>query len=114
MSLKDPAVFDQMGFAPLNLIYVLIGRVSAKLYPKISLAMPIHERTHAFQVNKAALTNLPTDFCLNLDAFGVQLNASLTVKGILSNWRRFFKDRWMDFVHLMSREGVAPQDWVCP
>jgi hypothetical protein len=100
MSLKDPAVFDQMGFTPLDLVDVSIGRISTKLYPKISLAMPVHERAHAFQVNKAALTNLPTGFCLILDAFGAQLNASLMVEGILSDWHRFFKDQWMDFAHL--------------
>jgi hypothetical protein len=100
MSLKDPAIFDQMGFAPVNLVNVSIGHISAKLYPKINLATPLHKHTHAFQVNKAALTNLPMDFCLILNAFGTQLNASLMVEGILSNWRWFFKDQWMDFVHL--------------
>jgi hypothetical protein len=93
MSLKDPAVFDQMGFAPLDLVGVSIDRTSVKLYPKISLVMPVHECAHAFQVNAATLMNLLTDFCLILDAFGAQLNVSLTVEGILSNWRQFFKDR---------------------
>jgi hypothetical protein len=100
MSLKDPAVFDQMGFAPLDLVDVSIGHISTKLYLKISLAMPVHERVHAFKVNKAALTNLPTDSCLILDAFGAQLNASSMVEGILSDWHWFFKDQWMDFAHL--------------
>ncbi len=62
--------------------------------------MPIHEHAHAFQVNKAALMNLPTDFSLVLDAVSVQLNASSTVEGIISNWRCFFHKRWMDFDHL--------------
>jgi hypothetical protein len=62
--------------------------------------MPVHERGHAYQVNKATLTNLPADFRLILDACGMQLNASLTVKGIMSDWRCYFKDRWMDFGHL--------------
>jgi hypothetical protein len=101
MSLEDPAIFDQMGFAPLDLVDVSIGHICLKLYPKIvSLTMPIHERAHAFQVNKATFTNLPTDFCLILNAFSMQLNASLTVEGILSDWHRFFKDQWMDFAHL--------------
>jgi hypothetical protein len=100
MSLRDPAVFNQMGFTPLDLIDVSIGHISAKLYPKISLAMPVHECAHAFQVNKAAFTNLRTNFCLILDVFGMQLNASLTVGGILSDWRQIFKDQWMDFAHL--------------
>jgi hypothetical protein len=62
VSLKDPAIFDQMSFAPLNLVDESIGHISAKLYPKISLAMPVHKHVHAFQVNKAAFTNLPTNF----------------------------------------------------
>jgi hypothetical protein len=32
--------------------------------------------------------------------FGAQLNASLTVKGILSGLRCFFQELWMDFRHL--------------
>ena len=36
-----------------------------------------------------------------IDAFGAQLNASLTVKGILSDWRRYFNEQWMDFAHLV-------------
>jgi hypothetical protein len=62
--------------------------------------MHVHQRGHAYQVNKAALANLPVDFSLILDAFGVQLNASLMVKGIMSDWCCYFKDRWMDFSHL--------------
>jgi hypothetical protein len=63
--------------------------------------MPVHKHIHAFQVNKAALTNLPTDFCLILDAFGMQLNMSSIVEGIISNWRHFFHKQWMDFDHLI-------------
>jgi hypothetical protein len=50
--------------------------------------------------SKAALTNPLMDFCLILDVFGAQLDASLTVKGILSNWCWFFKEQWMDFAPL--------------
>jgi hypothetical protein len=100
MSLKDSAVYNQMGFAPLDLIDVLVGGINIKLYPHFTKGMPVHECGHAYQINKAALTNLPADFSLILDAFGVKLNASLTVEGIMSGWRSFFKDRWMDFGHL--------------
>jgi hypothetical protein len=31
------------------------------------------------------------------DAFGAQLNASSTVKGILSDWQRYFNKQWMAF-----------------
>ena len=97
---QDSRTVHEMGFAPLDPVDVPIGRMTVKLYPKITAAMPVHERAHAFQVNKSALKDLPTDFRLVIDAFGAQLNASSTVEGILSDWRRFFQERWMDFSHL--------------
>ena len=75
-------------------------RINVKLFPSLSKGMPVHECGDAYQVNKAALTNLLADFSLILDAFGMQLNASLTVKGIMSDWHHCFKNRWMDFGHL--------------
>ena len=96
---QDSRTVHEMGFAPLDPVDVPIGRMTVKLYPKITAAMPVHERAHAFQVNKSALKDLPTDFRLVIDAFGAQLNASSTVEGILSDWRRFFQVSWMDFSH---------------
>ena len=84
---KDSQVVYEMGFAPLDLVDVPVGRMTVKLYPKITPAMPVHERVHAFQVNKAALKDLLTDLRLVINAFGAQLNASSTVEGILSEWR---------------------------
>jgi hypothetical protein len=46
------------------------------------------------------LTNLPKDVNFVLSVFGAQLNASSTVKGLQSNWQRYFKEQWMDFAHL--------------
>ena len=100
MSRKDFAIYDQMGFAPLDLVDVSVGCINVKLYPPLTKDMPVYERGHAYQVNKANLTNLSADFSLILDAFGTQLNASLMVEGIMRYWRRYFKDRWMDFCHL--------------
>ncbi len=97
---QDTRVVHEMGFTPLDPVDVSVGRMSVKLYPKIMPSMPVYERAHAIQVNKAALKDLPTNLCLIIDAFGSQLNASSTVKGILSNWRCFFIERWMDFGHL--------------
>jgi hypothetical protein len=74
-----------MGFAPLNLVDVPVGRMTVKLYPKITPMMPVQERVHAFQVNKAGLKDLLTNLQLVIDAFGAQLNASSTIEGILSN-----------------------------
>ncbi len=51
-------------------------------------------------MNKAALKDLPTNLRLIIDAYGAQLNASSTVKGILSDWRQFFQEHWMDFGYL--------------
>ncbi len=79
-----------MGFAPLDPVNVLVSRMIVKLYPKIIPLMPVHKRAHAFQVNKSALKDLPTNLWLVIDTFGAQLNASSTIKGILSNWHCFF------------------------
>ena len=98
--LRNPQVNAQMGFAPLKLMDIASGRITAKLYLKITSTMAIYERAHAFQVKEATLTNLPMDFNCVFAAFGVQLNASLTVEGLLSNWQCYFKKRWMDFTHL--------------
>ena len=91
---QDLRVVHEMGFAPLDPVDIRIGAMTVKLYPKITAAMPVHERAHAFQVNKSALKDLPADFRLVIDAFGAQLNASSTVEGILSDWRRYFQERW--------------------
>jgi hypothetical protein len=96
-STQDSRTVSEMGFSPLVPVDVPIGHMTVKLYPKITATMPVHERAHAFQVNKAALKDLPTKFRLVIDAFGVQLNSSSTVKGILSDWCWFFSERWMDF-----------------
>ena len=100
MSRKDFAIYDQMGFAPLDLVDVSVGCINVKLYPPLTKDMPVYERGHAYQVNKAALTNVPADFSLILDAFGRQLNASCKIVVIMSDWCRLFKERWMDFGHL--------------
>ena len=90
VSPQDSRVVYEMGFAPLDLVDVPVGRMIVKLYPKITPPMPVHKRMHAFQVNKAALKDLLIDLRLVIDAFGAQLNASSTVEGILSDWRRYF------------------------
>jgi hypothetical protein len=98
---QDLQVVHEKGFAPLDPVDVRISTMTVKLYHKITANMPVHERAHAFQVNKSTLKDLPTDFWLVIEAFGVQLNASSTIKGILSDWRRFFQERWMNFNNLL-------------
>ena len=68
----DSAVVVAMGFVPLDLVDVHVSRTTIKLYPKIGPAMQIWERAH---INKTALTNLPTDLKLIIDAFGAQRSA---------------------------------------
>jgi hypothetical protein len=97
----NPNVISDMGFTPLDLVDITIGRVTAKVYPKITPTMQIFDHAHAWQINKTALYNLPADFKLIIDAFGAQLNATSTVKGIMSGWKRFFSDHWYNFNHLM-------------
>jgi hypothetical protein len=83
----NPNVISDMGFTPLDLVDITIGRVTAKVYPKITPTMQIFDHAHAWQINKTALYNLPADFKLIIDAFGAQLNATLTVEGIVSDWK---------------------------
>jgi hypothetical protein len=96
----DSAVVAAMGFVPLDLVNVHVGRTTVKLYPKVGPAMQIWERAHAYQINKTALTNLPTDLKLIIDAFGAQLNASSTTEGIISDFKRHFSGNWMNFQNL--------------
>jgi hypothetical protein len=93
-------VVAAMGFTPLDLVDVHVGRMTVKLCPKIGPMMQIWERAHAYQINKTALTNLPTDLKLIIDAFGAQLNASLMTEGIISDFKRHFHDHWMCFQNL--------------
>ncbi len=63
--------------------------------------MPVYEGAHAFQVNKTALNNARgIKISQILDAFGAQMNSSSTVEGLISTWRWYFQERWMDFAHL--------------
>jgi hypothetical protein len=111
----NPNAISEMDFTPLDLVGITVGHVSAKLYPKITSTMQIFDRAHAWQINKTALFNLPVDFKLVINAFGAQLNATSTVKGIVSNWKRFFADHWYNFHHLTimlfhNSEGTVMND----
>ncbi len=65
-----------------NKEYTLLSH-NAMIYSKINLGMSVSEHVHAFQVVKSALQPFPVDMRLILDAIGVQLNCSATVKGPL-------------------------------
>jgi hypothetical protein len=111
----NPNAISEMGFTPLDLVDITVGHISAKLYPKIMSMMQIFDHTHAWQIKKNVLFNLPADFKLVIDAFGAQLNATLTVEGIMSDWKHFFPDHWYNFHHLTimlfyNSEGMVMND----
>ena len=41
---QDSRAVYKMGFAPLDLVDVPVGRMTVKLYPKITPVLPVHER----------------------------------------------------------------------
>jgi hypothetical protein len=57
MSVANYQVSAEMGFALLDLVDILVGQSSIKLYPRLMALMPVYKQAHAFQVNKTALTN---------------------------------------------------------
>jgi hypothetical protein len=67
-------------FAPKMLVPVLVGRTTMNLYPFIDTAMLVHERAHAFQINKTALSLQALELRVMLDALGAQLNLSACVR----------------------------------
>jgi hypothetical protein len=95
-----PLSVEATGFTLQDLVDVHVGILTIKMYPKITPTMPVFERAHAFQVNKSALNHLQTNLRFVFDAFGDQLNATYTINGILSDWKRHFHASWYDFVNL--------------
>ena len=95
-----PPSQHEMGFVPRELVVVTVGRLTAKLYPVLEPSWPVHERAHAFQINKAALENLPVEIGILLDVFGAQLNSSTTVEGKIQDWKEHFDSMWHDFSRL--------------
>jgi hypothetical protein len=84
-------------FAPRVLVLINIGRAMVNLYPIIDQSMATHERAHAFHINKTALLSQNIDLRVQLDALGHQLNLSAKVEGVITDWLRYFYDRWCDF-----------------
>ena len=56
-----------------------------------------HKRAHAIHINNTALSYQSINLCVQLAAFGHQLNLSATVDGVLNNLFWLFHDRWFDF-----------------
>jgi hypothetical protein len=100
--MSDPPTLAGMGtpFAPRWLVQVRVGPTTISLYPVVNQSMQPHKHAHAFHINKTALSTQNIDLWLQLDALGMQLNLSATVKGTIKNWFCFFYDSWFDFSKL--------------
>ncbi len=85
------------GFTPHALIPISVGRFTVNLYSIVNATMMVQERTHAFQINKAALLSLNLDLHTMLDALGAQLDLSASVEGMIEEWLRLFQDSCFDF-----------------
>jgi hypothetical protein len=115
--MSDPPTPASLGtpLAPHLLVQVRVRPATIGLYPVINLLMPLHERAHAFHINKTALAAQNIDVWLQLDALGMQLNLSATVDGTINDWFRFFYDSWFDFSKLTilsidNNKGNIAQD----
>jgi len=100
MTDAHPRAPDSGGpFIPHALVPVNVGRSTVNLYPIIDIdpSMAMHERAHAYHINKTALSSQNIDLRVQLDALGHQLNLSATVEGVINDWLRYFYDRWCDF-----------------
>ncbi len=84
-------------FAPKTLVPVSVGRTTKNLYPVVDTTMLVHERAHAFLINKTALLLQALELRVMLDALGAQLNLSASIEGMIKEWLLFFQDSWFDF-----------------
>ena len=62
--------------------------------------MEVHERAHAFHINKAALASQTIPIRLQFNTLGNQLNLAAMMDGVIQDWTRHFQDNWSDFCHL--------------
>ena len=70
-------------FTPRTLVTICLGSNSVNLYPVVDENMEVHERSHTFPVNKAALALQTIIPRLQLDALGNQLNLLAKVDGVI-------------------------------
>ena len=76
---------------------VCVSSYTVNLYPVVEETMEVHERAHAFHVNKVALASQTIPTRLQLDALGNQLNLAATMDGVIHDWTRHFQDCCYDF-----------------
>ncbi len=79
---------------------VCVSSFTVNLYPVMEETMEVHERAHAFHVNKEALTSQLIPIQLQLDTLGNQMNLAATMDGVIQDWTRYFQDNWFNFCHL--------------
>jgi hypothetical protein len=72
-----------MSFAPKTLVPVSVGCTTVNLYPVLNTMMLVHDRTHAFQINKTALLLQALNIHVTLNAPGAHVNLSAYVKGMI-------------------------------
>jgi len=84
-------------FTPRTLVAVRVSNYTVNLYTVMDETMEVHEHTHAFHVNKAALASQTINPRLQLDALGNQLNLAATVDGVIHDWLRYYQDNWYNF-----------------
>ena len=87
-------------FTPRPLVAVHVSSYTVNLYPFVEDTMEVHERAHAFHINKAALASQSIPTGLQLDALGNKLNLAATMDGVIQDWTRFFQDNWYNSRHL--------------
>ncbi len=98
--MSDAAITPVAGgqFTPRTLVAVRVSSYTVNLYPVLNETMEVHDRAHAYHVNKAALAaqTIPTQ--LQLDALGNQLTWLRRGTGFCKNGPDTFKISGPTFV----------------
>ena len=92
-------------FTPRTLVAVCVGSYTVNLYLVVDETMEVHERAHAFHVNKDALALQTITPRLQLDALGNQLNLPAMVDGVIHDCIRYFQDNLYNFNEIPQRQG---------
>ena len=68
-------------FTPMSLVAVCVSSYTVNLYLVVEKTMEVHDRAHAFHVNKAALASQTIPIQLQLDALSNQPNLAAAMDG---------------------------------
>ena len=72
-------------FTPRSLVAVCVSSYTVNLYLVVEETMEVHERAHAFHVNKTALASQTIPIQLQLNALGNQMNLAATMDGVIQD-----------------------------